>query len=119
MRRTNKKGVLIALVLLLITSVYGVFQARVLIEGPTLNVHSPTSGETVTGELLEVRGDTKNVTHVHVNGRPVLLDTKGTFSEKLATPEGYGVILVEAQNRFGHTIEEQIEFYGDPINETI
>jgi len=119
MRRTNRKGVLIAIVLLLITTVYGVFQARILIEGPALNVITPSPGETVTSQLIEVSGETKNVTHVYINGRSVLLDTKGTFNEKLVTPEGYGVVLVEVRNRFGHTLEEQIEFYGKPENITL
>ena len=114
MKTSRKSGVLLALFLLFITTAYGLFQARVLIEGPTLHVFSPVAGETITSPLFEIQGETVNVTYVHINNRPVLLDTKGTFREKLVTPEGYGVVLIEAESRFGNSVQERIEFFGNP-----
>lgn len=105
---------LFAFVLLFVTLAYGVFQGRALIDGPLLTVTSPRAGETITSTLLPVEGSTKHVTHVQINGRPVIMDTVGTFHEELVTPDGYGVILVEARNRFGHQRTRRIEFYGNP-----
>lgn len=111
---TNTHGRLLAFTLLVLTLTYGVFQARNLIHGPTLTISSPRPGETVTSVLLNVRGKTENVTHVSINGQPITMDITGAFSENLITPSGYGVILVEATNRFGRHREERIEFNGNP-----
>lgn len=102
--------------LVFVTVAYGVFLGRALIDGPLLTVTSPQDGGTVTSTLVSVQGNTKHVTHVQINGRPVTMDTEGTFHEKLVTPHGYGVILVEAKNRFGHLQTQRIEFYGNPQN---
>jgi hypothetical protein len=112
----NKNGYVFALVLLLLTVGYGAFQARVLLHGPTLAVVSPRPGETISGTLMDISGSTEHVTHVRINGQPVTMDISGKFTQKLVTPEGYGVVLVEATNRFGHHIEERIEFVGQPIS---
>ena len=111
---SNKNSAFFAFTLCLITITYGVFQARTLIHGPTLIVSSPRPGETVSTVLMVIQGKTENVTHVSVNGQPVTMDTNGTFDETFVTPEGYGVILVEAKNRFGRHQEQRIEFIGTP-----
>jgi len=111
---SNKNGAYFAFTLCLITVTYGVFQARTLIHGPTLMVTSPRHGETISTVLMAINGKTENVTHVSVNGQPITMDTSGTFDETLVTPEGYGVILVEAKNRFGRRQEQRIEFIGAP-----
>lgn len=112
-KRSNN---IFAFTLLLVTAMYGLFQARILIKGPMLFVSLPENGSTVSDVLLEVEGKTEHVTHVSINGRPILLDTSGEFRETLVTPSGYGVIFVEARNRFGHHTEKRIEFYGAPNN---
>lgn len=101
-----------AFALLCLTVGYGLFQARTLMQGPTLLIENPQHGAHVEGELFEVTGTTKNVTHVFLNGRAVQLTTEGNFTETLITPNGYGVLLVEAENRFGHTRQERIEIFG-------
>lgn len=111
---SNRTTLLFAFILLSATIGYGFFQARTLMQGPTLVVTYPHNGAHIEGELFEISGSTKNVTHVFLNGRPVLLSTTGAFTETLATPEGYGVLLIEAKNRFGHHREARIEFFGTP-----
>lgn len=110
----SNKNAVFAFVLCLIVVTYGVFQARTLIQGPSLIVSSPRPGETVSTVLMAINGKTENVTHVSINGQPITMDTTGTFDETLVTPEGYGVILVEAKNRFGRHQEQRIEFIGAP-----
>jgi hypothetical protein len=115
---SNRKGYIFALTLLVVTFAYGIFQARVLIHGPVLTLTSPRPGETVTDTLMEISGKTENVTHVSINGQPVTMDISGTFTEKRITPNGYGVILVEAKDRFGHTTKEYLTFLGEPSSTT-
>ncbi len=109
----NGNGRLLALFLLSLTVGYGMFEARSLLQGPTLTILSPKIGELQTGDLMEIRGKTSHVTHVTINGKEATLDTSGTFSEKRVTPQGYGILVIEASNRFGQKVEEKIEFVGE------
>lgn len=111
-----KNGSKLALFLLLGTFMYGMFQARNLLIGPTLTITSPLIGANVSESVYEVRGHTKNASRVHINGKDIIMETNGNFTEKLATPIGYSVVVVEATNRFGQHIEQRIEFVGDPQN---
>lgn len=110
----RSSGFMFALLLVTVTVLYGFFQARTLIDGPRLTVSSPEPGRTVSGETLLVSGHTQNVTHVYINGAPATMDVSGNYEKTLVTPDGYGVILVEAENRFGRHIEERVEFFGVP-----
>jgi len=111
----NGRGNLyLAVGILLVTLAYGLFQARVLIHGPSLVVDSPQPGETVMEVMMYVQGSTENVTHLSINGRPVTMGLDGSFNEPLVTPGGYGVVLVEAEDRFGRTTKQTIEFVGKP-----
>jgi hypothetical protein len=112
--RAHSSSLTVALVLILLTVGYGVFQARTLIVGPTLVVHEPRPGKTLTNTLMEVRGTATNVTHITVNGRPATFDLSGNFKETLLTPEGYGTILIEAENRFGRKVSTQVDIMGAP-----
>lgn len=116
---TNNSGRFFALFLFIVTLTYGIFQARTLIQGPSLAVLSPRPGETISSVLMDVRGNTENVTRVSLNGQTIPMDTKGVFTTKLVTPEGYGVLLVEATNRFGRHQEERVEFLGKPVRDVV
>lgn len=100
--------------MLLGTLSYGLFQARTLMTGPELTVTHPLPGETQHATLMQIQGTVHNVTRIQINGRTVTTDPSGTFSDTLVTPRGYGVIVVQAENRFGYQTEERIEFYGNP-----
>jgi hypothetical protein len=110
----DRYGKYFALVLVLASVGYGLYQARMLIQGPMLTVYAPREGVTEMGQLMEVRGKVENVTRVRVNGRTITTDPEGVFSELLVTPDGYGVVLVEAEDRFGYRTAQQIEVFGMP-----
>jgi hypothetical protein len=113
-RMGNKRYLIFAGALLVLTAGYGLFEARALIQGPLLRVSNPTPGAQLTSALFTVTGNATNISRLSINGRQVTVDPTGRFSEKLATPEGYGVVLVEAENRFGRTSQERVEFVGKP-----
>ena len=112
MRR--KGGAYTALVLIILTVAYGLFQARTLIQGPILEIAYPTPGETITGQLYEVRGNAYNVSRVKINGRAITTDLEGNFRETMVTPDGLEVLFIEAENRLGRYTSERIEIYGKP-----
>lgn len=107
-------GRYLALGLAVLTLAYGLFQARTLMSGPVLTVLYPVPGSTVSGPTFTVSGEAHNVSRVRINGRAITTDLAGSFDEELATPDGYGVLLIEAENRLGRHASERIEFVGRP-----
>jgi hypothetical protein len=93
---------------------YGLFEARSLIVGPILVVETPTPGATLEGPLFEIRGNARNVTRVRINGHQITTDLSGAFVETRVTPDGIGVLLIEAENRFGRTSEVRMQVWGRP-----
>ena len=112
--RSGRSGTYVALGLVVLTLAYGLFQARTLIGGPELVILYPTPGATVSGPVYTVRGTAHNISRVRINGRPITTDLAGGFAETLVTPLGYGVIVVEAENRLKRYASERIEFVGIP-----
>ena len=112
MRR--KGGAYTALVLIILTVAYGLFQARTLIQGPVLVVSYPTPGATLEGQTFTLRGNAQNISRVKINGRAVTTNLEGDFEEVLVTPNGFGILLVEAENRLGRYTSERMEVYGKP-----
>jgi Glucodextranase, domain B len=111
--KTNPQ-ILLAIGLVTLTVGYGAFTARTLMTGPVLVVTHPQPGDTLTDTLLSIEGHAENVTRVRINGRPIVLDSSGAFSEKLLTPDGFSTLVVEAENRFGQHTRHVVEFVGRP-----
>lgn len=110
----GKGGAYAAGALLILIVAYGLFQARTLIRGPILVVTHPTPGETVEGQLYTVKGNAQNISRVSINGKPIMTNLKGDFDETMVTPDGFGILLIEAENRLGRYTSERIEIYGIP-----
>jgi len=110
----DRRGKYFAVALIVCTLLYGLYQARTLMQGPSLVVYEPEHGSRITEPLYDIRGSAHNITRLTINGRVVATDPDGRFSERMVTPRGYGDIVIEAENRFGHFAREHIEFIGDP-----
>jgi hypothetical protein len=90
---------------LVIIALYALFQARYIILGPVVSLDSPKDGSVATSSLVIVTGTAKNVTFISLDDRPIFLDEKGNFSEKLLVPSGLSTIIVKARDRFGRETE--------------
>lgn len=59
----------------------------------------------------KVSGIAKNATLITLNGREITLDKNGIFEEAIALPDGYSVITLEAQDKFGANSKKTFEVY--------
>lgn len=109
---TKRATAYVSLLLTIVTFGYGVFQARNLIAGPHITLTSPTPGSGISETTYEVRGVVKNITKISINGAPILADVHGSFSATYSTPDGFGVIRVTGEDRFGRTTATQVEVFG-------
>lgn len=97
------------LMLLLAVGLYGLYQARNLLEGPVLILESPQNGSLLTTSLVTVEGTAHNITHVTLNGRGILTDKQGHFKEQLLLSDGYNIITVDAVDQFGKRTHKTLE----------
>ena len=104
-RRIVFTGPLFAALAGLITVVaivgYLAWQFTALAAAPRLSVTSPENDVTLTGSVVDIAGTTTPGTDVTVNDSPVLTDTDGNFSEKVALQDGVNAIRVTARSKLG------------------
>ncbi len=99
---------LIALGVLIVLA-YGGFEARRLIQGPTISIISPKNGSATSTTLLVVSGTAQDISFLTVDDKPAFTDISGHFSVTLSPPSGYTIITVAAVDRFGRHTQQEVE----------
>ena len=104
-----KLFVIIVSVLLLVS--YGIFNARNLIMGPTIEIFSPAKNMETEENVIDIKGRAKNVTFISLNEKPIFVDEEGLFEEKLLLSPGSNIIQIKARDRFKKEIVKTINIY--------
>lgn len=79
---------------------YALFQARFFIEGPEITLTSPQN-ELQNEQVIEISGQAKNITEITLNGKTIHTDEEGFFTEALVLPNGYTIMTLSAEDRYG------------------
>ncbi|HEY6737107.1 MAG TPA: RodZ domain-containing protein [Candidatus Saccharimonadia bacterium] len=82
---------------------YLLWQFSALAGSPRLSVTSPDGDRSLTGSVIDVTGSTTPGSDVKVDDSPVLTDTDGNFSEKVALHDGVNVIHITSMSKLGKT----------------
>lgn len=101
--------ILAMLCVVFVLGIYFFYQSRTLLTGPQLTVDYPKNGQTLTGSFLVIKGRALNTSSVLVNGQSVLADGGGNFERKLLLAEGYNIIELTAEDKFGRIINKKLE----------
>jgi cytoskeleton protein RodZ len=80
---------------------YLLWQLSSLAAAPNLSVTSPATDETISGAVITVSGHTTPGTDVSVDESPILSDTNGNFSEKVALQNGLNTIRITSDSKLG------------------
>jgi Glucodextranase, domain B len=102
------KTLLIAFFVLIIVG-YGLFQSQKIIKGPTITLSSPHSGDVVHQSDIDIKGVATNISSISLNDRPIFIDEQGAFMEKLMLYPGYNIIKLRAEDKFGSSVEKDLE----------
>lgn len=92
----------------LIIASYGLFEGYDFLAGPALIVETPTDGQIFTDPLIEIRGTSKRIAKIYLNGRQIFAEDDGKFSESLLLGYGYNIIEVKVQDQFGRHITKTL-----------
>ena len=100
---------------ILLTSLiaYVHFQARNILSGPTIaltNDPAPLQHERV----VTLTGEAKNIVKLTLNGREIHTDEHGNFREELVLENGYTIMTLYAEDRFGRSISLTREYVYVP-----
>lgn len=87
---------------------YSLFQARFIILGPRISIESPRDGQSVDSAVVNMVGRADNIAYISINDRPIFVDEKGNFNEKLIAQAGLSILTVRARDRFGRETEKAI-----------
>ena len=91
---------------------YGLFNARNLLLGPSIEIFSPALSEIETMEnTITIKGKASNMVFLSINERSISVDTKGYFEEKLLLSPGFNIIEIKARDRFKKEVRETIKIY--------
>ena len=89
--------------------VYAYFQSREYLRGPVLTIEEPLNGSMSTTSLVVLFGRANNISFLTLNGKQIFTDEQGRFKESLLLQEGYNIMILEAKDRFGHSVEKRLE----------
>jgi len=80
---------------------YLLWQFSALAAAPQLTITSPDADRVLAGAVINVAGRTTPGADVNVNDSPVLTDTDGNFSEKVALQDGINTIRISSKSKLG------------------
>ena len=80
---------------------YLLAQFSVLAAAPNLAITSPSADRVLAGAVINVAGHTTPGADVSVNDSPVLTDSDGNFSERVALQDGINPIRIVAKSKLG------------------
>jgi cytoskeletal protein RodZ len=93
------RNVLLSLALL-VCFVYLGFSLKEIIAPPALAIYEPADNFTTKENYVNIQGKTEPEAEVLINGKAVLTDPKGQFSEKINLVVGINTISITAQKKY-------------------
>lgn len=82
---------------------YAVYQARLLIAGPSLALDQALA-VTYTERVATITGTARNVSAITLNDRTIFTDDDGRFNERLVLENGYTIMTLRATDRYGRVV---------------
>ncbi|MDA8596989.1 hypothetical protein N9L26_01490 [Candidatus Pacebacteria bacterium] len=99
----------------LLLTAYVVFQARVFIAGPQVSLTSDLN-TIQTDRQITMKGLAENITEISINGREIVTDEAGNFSESIVLENGYTIVRIDAYDRYGRQTTLTREFVYTPLS---
>ena len=108
--KTKRKiGMWLGTIMLIAIASYSAFEVKNIVRGPQLAIDYPSSGMTVHGDSVTLKGHAMNISKVRLNGGDLFTDLKGYFSKDILLSPGYNVIEIRAEDNLGRHVDKEIE----------
>lgn len=93
--------IIISSIAVFIIIVYAIFNSRLLLSGPNIDIYEPLDGSVFEEKITSIRGRAQNISFISLNGFPIFVDEEGNFKEKLLLSSGTSIIEFYARDKFG------------------
>ena len=95
----------------LLIAAFVIFQARYLLLGPQLYIE-PVSSGVQNERQITIAGNARNISRLWLNGRQIYTDQTGMFKEAVILENGYTMVTIRAEDRYGRTtaIEQPLTY---------
>lgn len=98
--------------------VYAYYRSKDAIWGITI-ASSVEDGAVLDSHLLTLTGNAPHTALFTVNGREILLEKNGDFTDTLLLQDGYTILTMEAKDRFGRIKTKTVRLYTKPETENV
>ena len=95
---------------------YAYFEAQGILWGPSIAVSNTI--QQVTSPYIELTGTTSHIASLAVNGLSVPVTEAGAFDIPLALSPGLNRIVLDAQDKYGHSTQKVVEIVYVPATTT-
>lgn len=103
----------LVLLLLGVAAWYFLFQARYIISGPEITLLNKPDVVQSERQIM-LRGLATNITAIYLNGRPIVTNEEGLFSENVILENGYTIVRIDAVDLYGHHTHVEWPFVYRP-----
>ena len=100
------------IIFFLIVLMYGYFEARGLLFGPSITINSQTQ-EVHTSYTL-ISGHADRITSLSVDGEPIQVTVSGDFADPYILTPGLNRIVFDAKDAYNNTTEKVVEILYTP-----
>ena len=107
MKRVSLTTLFVALAVVLIGG-YGLFEARLIIQGPVVTISMPIDGSATSSTGVVIAGTAENISFLTINDSPSYTDKAGHYATLLSIPPGVAVLTVRAVDRFGRRTAKSV-----------
>lgn len=103
------------LALLVLVSLYVLYQGRLILTGPEITLIDPPP-IVQHDRVVDLSGRAQNITKITLNGREIYTDENGYFKEAVVLENGYTIATLEATDRYGRMTSVVTPFVFTPMS---
>ena len=96
-------------VLIAVFIFYGYNKFHRLLKGPEIAIYSPKNGALITSRFISLSGKARDIANISINGRKIIPEKNGLFRDNLLLMEGYNIIEVKGEDKFGREVKKILE----------
>ena len=111
-------SILLVAVLIIGSLWYALFQARLLIAGPQI-VLTETPEAVVSERQITIKGRASNITELYLNGRAIVTNEQGIFTESVVLENGHSLVRIDAHDRYGRRAFVERSFVYQPDSDLL
>lgn len=92
--------------------IYGIWRSFNYSLGPSIEINEPIDGTSIISPTTLVKGRALRINDLSLNGKMILVDQEGNFSETIVVFPGLNTITLSASDQFGRKIRREIRLAG-------